>query len=213
MGSGVVSDRLPGPVTLLPVSLISPEPEVLAVRGRPPEPPPVEWSPERSVPVLAPAVMSMPPVTPEISLAAPSPDRTLERAIDFSTAIPDRFMDVSVETTPSEEGVASPHGPGEGVTSLEGSEGPHPLTDISPLYPRNARRDGLEGVVTLRADISEKGEIERIEVRVSSGVPSLDEAAVVAVRAATFKPALRGGRPISGFAILRIRFQLIEKKI
>ncbi|MEW5786779.1 MAG: TonB family protein [Pseudomonadota bacterium] len=58
-------------------------------------------------------------------------------------------------------------------------------------YPPIARRLGQEGVVTLRVELSAKGDLRRAEVLDSSGFPLLDQAAARLIQEAA--AALRGG--------------------
>jgi protein TonB len=196
------------PVTVFPVSWVSPAPIAPPVRVLHTERP-VEWTPERALPTHSPIVAEVPPAAPDTPLAEPSSIRPAPRSMDYSLVIPDQFAISSGEERGG--GVASelPQR-AEGESPRVGSVGAHPLTDIRPLYPRNARREGLEGVVTIQAKIGEKGDVEGVEVRESSGVTSLDEAALTAVRRASFKPAIQGGRPVPSLASLRFRFQLTD---
>lgn len=57
--------------------------------------------------------------------------------------------------------------------------------------------------------IDAQGRLNDIEVITSAG-HEFDNAAVRAVRASTFHPARRDGKPVASRAILRIRFKLKE---
>jgi protein TonB len=208
MGTGEVSDILRKPVALFPVTLLAPEPAPSPARELPPLPT-VAWTPERELPPLTPSEPSVAMPLPEVSLASPSPSRSASRVIDYSAAIP-AYSEESTRDDRVGDAGGGPQMTREGEPLPVASVGAHPLNVIRPVYPRNARREGLEGVVTIRATIGKKGEIEDVEVIGSSGATSLDEAALTAVREASFKPATIGGQPVSALTTLRIRFQLID---
>jgi protein TonB len=75
-------------------------------------------------------------------------------------------------------------------------------------YPQISRRLREEGKSILRVLVNDKGRAERIEVRKSSGSARLDEAARQAVSRALFKPFIEDGRPVAGYALVEIVFQL-----
>ena len=77
-----------------------------------------------------------------------------------------------------------------------------------PAYPERARRAGVEGLVTVRISLSASGEIAEVAVVGSSGSRLLDEAAVAAARSSIFRPAARGGVPVSAEAVASYRFEL-----
>ena len=57
-----------------------------------------------------------------------------------------------------------------------------------PSYPGAAKRLGQQGVVVVRVLIGQTGAIESVRIIRSSQHASLDQAAVQAMRAVTFKP-------------------------
>lgn len=77
-----------------------------------------------------------------------------------------------------------------------------------PGYPESARRRGEQGRVVLRVDVSADGLPVDVTVAEGSGFPSLDAAALGAVRQWRFVPATRGGTPIAATAQVPIRFRL-----
>tara|TARA_Y100001978_G_scaffold146306_1_gene131274 strand:+ start:726 stop:1442 length:717 start_codon:yes stop_codon:yes gene_type:complete len=62
------------------------------------------------------------------------------------------------------------------------------LKCISPIYPRKALREGLEGKPTVKVWILKSGDIEKAEIINSSGVSSIDNAALEAARKSKFYP-------------------------
>lgn len=86
---------------------------------------------------------------------------------------------------------------------------PELLTKVEPKYPHDARNARAEGTVILQAVIREDGTIGNVEVlRHAEGWPSLDEAAMVAVRQRTYRPATKAGRPVSIYFTIRVDFRL-----
>jgi TonB family protein len=77
-----------------------------------------------------------------------------------------------------------------------------------PPYPQDAYSAGRQGTVRLRVSITAGGAVSAISVATSSGVPSLDEAALATVRTWRFQPALRRGVAVPLDAIVPIRFSI-----
>lgn len=77
-----------------------------------------------------------------------------------------------------------------------------------PAYPESARRRGEQGRVVLRVDVSADGLPVDVSVAEGSGFPSLDAAALGAVRQWRFVPAISGGTPVAATAQVPIRFRL-----
>jgi protein TonB len=71
-----------------------------------------------------------------------------------------------------------------------------------------ARRRRQEGVVLLSVSVSVSGEPVAIEIQTSSGVSSLDEAAVEAVRRWEFEPGVLDGKAVPSLVEVPIRFEL-----
>jgi periplasmic protein TonB len=79
---------------------------------------------------------------------------------------------------------------------------------VQPVYPEEALRAGLEGLVVLEAVVDERGRVgDKITVvrRLGHG---FDEAAVAAVRQWRFRPATRNGKPIKVRRIFPLLFRL-----
>jgi protein TonB len=78
----------------------------------------------------------------------------------------------------------------------------------APEYPAAARRLRQEGVVLLAVEVSAEGRPTAVSVARSSGVASLDEAAVRGVRRWRFDPARTAGLPVASRVEVPIRFRL-----
>ncbi len=134
---------------------------------------------------------------------------------------------------PSMEGVVEglSSGPPAGLSSVIGSTGTGPaivvrpappktvsissgvmagnlLEKTMPQYPAIAKAARIQGVVVLQATISTTGLIENI--RVVSGPPMLQQAAVDAVRSWRYKPYLLNGEPIEVETTINVVFNLGE---
>ena len=79
----------------------------------------------------------------------------------------------------------------------------------SPAYPTRAKQAGQEGKVVLRVTVNQTGELESIDVRQSSGVSALDEAAQQAVRRVRFRPYTVDG--VATRAMADIPFDFVLK--
>lgn len=77
-----------------------------------------------------------------------------------------------------------------------------------PDYPRVSRRLGEEGVVVLRIELDEGGNVTAVQVSASSGFTRLDEAAREAVRTWRCTPARREGRLVHAVAAQTFKFML-----
>jgi protein TonB len=77
-----------------------------------------------------------------------------------------------------------------------------------PAYPESARRQGVEGVTTLRFQVHTDGSVTEMAVVRSAGHPDLDEAALEAVMKWRFEPARRGKDAVVVWVTLPVRFEL-----
>ena len=82
------------------------------------------------------------------------------------------------------------------------------LRRVSPEYPLRARRNGIEGTVTLAVEVRADGHAGEISVRKTSGSGMLDDAAVRAVRQWEFAPYREGGRAIARTYGIDVTFAL-----
>jgi protein TonB len=80
-------------------------------------------------------------------------------------------------------------------------------TNRQPVYPEQARKLAVEGLMVIEADIDDRGNVTRANVR-KPLEPSLDAEAQKAVLAWAFDPATLQGKPVASTKFLRIRFQL-----
>jgi protein TonB len=81
-------------------------------------------------------------------------------------------------------------------------------TNRAPVYPEIARQRGEQGRVVLRVSVSAGGMPLGVAVMDTSVYPSLDAAALSAVRQWRFIPATQAGRSVLAVADVPIRFRL-----
>jgi TonB family protein len=75
-------------------------------------------------------------------------------------------------------------------------------------YPEAAKRNGIQGQVTLRVNVSETGAVEKVEPL--SGHPLLIPSALASVRKWRYKPFVRSGRPVKVSTLLPLDFAFSE---
>lgn len=100
----------------------------------------------------------------------------------------------------------------EKVGELRTGHGPEIIGGLKALsenivYPEQAKKEGIEGTVVVLATVNRDGPPDYTHV-ISSVDPSLDEAAVEAVKATNFKAARRNGIIQRGDITIPIRFRL-----
>jgi TonB family protein len=99
--------------------------------------------------------------------------------------------------------------PAEEPPLVAGSEGvpiPKKTKFVQPVYPPEARAQGIRGIVILELVIDTQGHVAQASVLRS--VPGLDEAAVVAARQWEYEPVKVGGKPVSLRLTVPITFAL-----
>ncbi|MDD2485078.1 MAG: energy transducer TonB [bacterium] len=79
---------------------------------------------------------------------------------------------------------------------------------VEPVYPLEARRQGLGGNVMVRIKISDSGRVTAVEILRSSGQASLDKAALQAARRWRFDPARQGNDNIPDAVTVNFKFDL-----
>ena len=84
---------------------------------------------------------------------------------------------------------------------------PRPLHTPEPKYSRSARKQKIEGVVTLSVVIGTDGKAHDVKV-VKSLEPSLDANAIEAVKKWKFAPATKDGRPVAVEMRLEVDYKL-----
>lgn len=87
---------------------------------------------------------------------------------------------------------------------------PKPVKQVQPVYPKEAAKAGVEGVVILEATTDTFGRIA--DVKVLRSVPLLDQAAVDALKQWVYEPMVIDGKPRPVVFTVTMRFNLDDKK-
>ncbi len=77
-----------------------------------------------------------------------------------------------------------------------------------PVYPQNLRKRGIEGSVILKLLLSEKGEVEEIEIYRSSGFKQFDSEAKNAAKKWEFTAAKRENKNVKAWILAPVKFIL-----
>jgi protein TonB len=77
---------------------------------------------------------------------------------------------------------------------------------VNPDYPKDARKQGIQGPVILRVQISKAGDVT--DVKLISGHPALAQAAINAVQQWKYKPYLLNGYPVEVETQVQVNFTL-----
>ena len=85
-----------------------------------------------------------------------------------------------------------------------------PIKRDNPPYPRVAKREGWEGTVVLRMNISADGDVGKVTIQESSGYPALDESAMQSAKTWRFDPAKDGEFSVSAVVFAPVTFNLEE---
>lgn len=83
---------------------------------------------------------------------------------------------------------------------------PRKTHDVRPIYPAEAQRQRIEGVVIIEATISGTGCVG--EARVTRSIPYLDAPALAAVTQWAFEPTRIGDQPVRTIMTVTVNFQL-----
>jgi protein TonB len=80
---------------------------------------------------------------------------------------------------------------------------------VPPVYPTEAKDQGLQGVVLMNVRIDKEGSVSNVEV--VSGEPSLAAAAVEAVRQWKYRPYLLNGKAVEVETQVQVSFTLSQE--
>ena len=88
---------------------------------------------------------------------------------------------------------------------------PEMIYEETPVYPKEAKDEGLEGVVWVKAFVDTDGAATKAIVGKSSGHKCLDKAALAAARKCKYTSALQNGKPIAVWVTYKVDFYLSEE--
>jgi TonB family protein len=77
---------------------------------------------------------------------------------------------------------------------------------VNPVYPPDAREQGIQGLVLMRVEIDQEGNVETVDL--ISGDPLLAPAAIEAVKQWKYKPYLLNGNPMNVETQVQVNFVL-----
>jgi TonB family protein len=94
-------------------------------------------------------------------------------------------------------------------SSSNENRGPIPITNIEQLtiYPSAAKSEGKEGKVEVLVTVGPDGTVTKTEIK-SSTDKIFEAEALEAASHMLYKPAMRGGKPVSSRFVLPIEFKL-----
>jgi len=188
-----------------PVEEPPPPPQETPPPEPPPEPPPLPEPPPPPMEVVPPPVVQPPPeIKPPPEVKPPPSPRPPPR--------PQPQRQAPARTQPQ----AAPSAPSSAAPAPAAPSAPPAVVAARPVggeirtppYPPAALRRHEQGRVLVHVDVSASGAVTSITLAQSSGSPSLDEAAVNAVRQSRFIPKTLGGTPVAGSAEVPIVFRL-----
>ena len=154
----------------------------------------------RTVPVPTPSPTPTPEATPSPTALPSRSQVTAEKDQDY------RCTDDGTLAHLLDQDQATGYSPKEVDVKAEVTAKPE------PGYTREARRLGVQGVVILKVLLLDDGKLDR--VRVVRRLPyGLTENAIRAACEIKFKPAIKGGQPVSQWATLEYGFRLANSSI
>ena len=87
---------------------------------------------------------------------------------------------------------------------------PKLVKEVEPVYPAEAKKAGIEGVVIMEATTDLYGRVAN--VRVLRSIPALDQAALDAVKQWVYEPMIINGKPQPVVFTVTLRFKLDDQK-
>ena len=112
--------------------------------------------------------------------------------------------------------------PGQGLAQIRSMDNPGHRAPVSysdkfallravePVYPMDARQEGIEGAVTVEMLVDENGFVVEANVLSLMGPDSFADSALHAVRQFLFEPPTENGEPTQIWVRLRIKFRLTD---
>jgi len=97
---------------------------------------------------------------------------------------------------------------GDAVRAVGEIKPPKLIKQVDPVYPEEARKAGVEGIVILEAKADEQGNV--VDSRILRSVPALDKAAIDAVKLRKYEPLVIDGKPRKAIFTVTVRFALKE---
>jgi protein TonB len=191
----------------------------------PAAPPALTQAPEAPQVLRLAALQQVPAPQPPILTPQPQPQSSTPAVVKpvkprapKAAAPPGPAMAERVEPVPQQPAKAAAPPPRVPVAQVE------PLREVfsrepsfrepprPPRYPAQARRRNQQGTVMVEVRLNERGEQRGVSVLRSSGIDSLDRAALDAVSAWHFRPETAGGRAVPSRVQIPIQFALTASR-
>lgn len=174
---------------------------------KPPEPP----QPQRQVVVPSKVPSAKPvaqvPVAKPAAVKAAAPAKSQPAPV-FASKLPDETA-ADVDSAPAVPAKPVAAQAAAEVLSTKPSFREPPR---QPSYPSQARRRNQQGVVLVEVRLDERGQQRSLNVLRSSGVDSLDRAALEAVAEWRFRPETSGGQAVPSRVQIPIQFALTASR-
>lgn len=176
------------------------EPTEAELERRPAEPPKPE-KPDADEP--------LPPETPAEKVEPVRPPPPDEQVVEVEVEPPPRRLKQATprDLEAPEESLAQAASQAIEGTVYDDPPQPHHL-NRQPPYPADAYSRRQQGTVVLHLRVLTDGTVGDVRIAVSSGIASLDEAAVEAARNWRYTPARRGGTSIAMTFQTRVNFSI-----
>ena len=163
------------------------KPKIEEVQVVMPEAPPVvDPTPPPPKPQVKTPQVVTPPIQPveQAQVPAPPPD-------------PAPAQTASNDAPPSPNTNAESNNATAGITSPAIAD----LNSCKPAYPQSALMQGQTGTVRVKFIVGTEGNLVSADVVKSSGVKSLDRAAIDGLSKCKFKPAIQNGNPVQSWFV------------
>ncbi|MDO6762836.1 energy transducer TonB [Agarivorans sp. 1_MG-2023] len=215
-------ELVPEPAPIEPAPAVQPEPTVAPVET-------VNTQPLKPAPVkqpIAPPVAKDSKRESQIAKSSPKPapsptqptqqeqvEKTLAKPLELAAKPDDKLEPVTEKLNPAPAAASQVNSKVEVDSGLAqqprlNSQPRFAKPPTAPVYPRLAKKRGLEGTVMVEVWLDPKGQQTKREINASSGVKSLDKAALKAVKKWRFKALMVDGQAQASRALIPIRFKL-----
>jgi len=88
---------------------------------------------------------------------------------------------------------------------------PDIINQVNPVYPEEAKKNGIEGRVWVKALVSKEGNVKKA-VAVKSDNEIFNQAAIEAAMKYRFTPAMQSGKPVAVWVVMPFKFELDGEK-
>jgi len=144
---------------------------------------------------------------PAAQIASSTFPRLAERLQDVSFKLPGLPVNPSNLTLLNPAQAATVGNVEKTVSAPKVDRFPSKISGSPPRYPRWARRDDLEAVVTLRFIVTAEGTVEDIRIHDIKGDERFGAEAIRTVSRWRFSPAVRAEKPVACWCFQKITFE------